>query len=51
MLNYYLKCKGKTDSKNPKVVNTVGRIMVISNCVVCNNKNQDLANNQKLLDY
>ena len=35
MLLYYLNCKEKTNSKNPKVVKTdTGRIMVILNCAV-----------------
>ena len=37
MLSYCLKCREKIDSKNLKVVKTkIGRIMIISNCVVCN---------------
>ena len=36
MLSYCLKCKRYTESKNPKVVKTKNeRIMVLSNCVVC----------------
>ena len=37
MLFYCLKCKSKTDSKNPRVEKTKnGRVMPSSNCVVCN---------------
>ena len=36
MLSHCLKCKGKTDSKNPKVTETKnGRIIASSNCSVC----------------
>ena len=36
MLSYCLKCKRYTESKNPKVVKTKNeRIMVLSNCAVC----------------
>ena len=35
MLSYYLKCKEKTENKNPKVVKTKNvRITVSSNCAV-----------------
>ena len=37
MLSYYcLKCRKNTESKNPEGARTKnGRIMLISNCVVC----------------
>ena len=48
MLPYYLKCKEKTNSKNPKVVKTdTGRIMVILNCAVAALTNWELSKNKK----
>ena len=39
MLSYCLKCRKNTESKNPKVVKTkIGRIMLLSNCAVCDSK-------------
>ena len=39
MLPYCLKCKNKTESKNPTVVQTKSRrIMLLSSCVLCNSK-------------
>ena len=39
MLSYCLKCRKNTESKNPKVVRTkTGRIMLLSNCEVCDSK-------------
>ena len=39
MLSYCLKCKKNTECKNPKVVKTkTKRIMLLSKCVVCNSK-------------
>ena len=39
MLLYCLKCKEKTDTKNPKFVKTKNRwIMLLSNCVACGSK-------------
>ena len=39
MLSYCLKCRKNTESKNPKIVKTKnGRIMILSNCAVCNSK-------------
>ena len=40
MLSYYcLKCRKNTESKNPKVAKAKdGRIMLLSNCVVCESK-------------
>ena len=40
MLSYYcLKSRKNTESKNPKVARTKnGRIMLLSNCAVCNSK-------------
>ena len=40
MLWYCLKCKEKTDSKNPRAVKTKNeRIMLLLNCTVCASKN------------
>ena len=39
MLLDCLKCRKNTKSKNPKVVKTKnGKIMLFSNCVICNSK-------------
>ena len=39
MLSYYLKCRKKTKSKNPKLAKTEnGRITILSNCAVCSSK-------------
>ena len=39
MLSYCLKYRKNTESKNPKVIKTKNRrIMLLSNCVVCNGK-------------
>ena len=35
---YCLKCRKKTEVKNPKVVRTKNRIMLLSKCAVCNSK-------------
>ena len=39
LLYYCLKCRKNTESKNPKVASTKnGRIMLLSNCVICDSK-------------
>ena len=39
MLWYCLKCSENTESKNPKTVKAKnGRLMLLSNCAVCDNK-------------
>ena len=38
MLFYCLRCRKNTWSKNPKVVRTNRRIMVLSKCETCDNK-------------
>ena len=39
MFSCCLKCRKNTESKNPKVVrNKDGRIIILSNCSVCNSK-------------
>ena len=52
MLLRYLKCRKNIESKKPKVVKAKnGRIIVTSNAMVWNNKNQNLSNYKKLVDY
>ena len=39
MLSYCLKCRTNTESKNPKVVKTKNRrMMLLSKCSVCDSK-------------
>ena len=39
LLYYCLKCRKNTESENPKVASTKnGRIMLLSNCVICDSK-------------
>ena len=39
LLYYCLKCRKNTESINPKVASTKnGRIMLLSNCVICDSK-------------
>ena len=39
LLSYCLKCRKNTKSKNPEIVKaTIGRIMFLSKCAVCNSK-------------
>ena len=49
MLSYFcLKCRKNTESENPKVARTKnGRIMLLSNCVVCDSKNSKFLKLQK----
>ena len=48
MLPYCLKCKEKTDCKNPRIVKTKdGRITVLSNCSVCNSKKSRFIKDQE----
>ena len=49
MLSYYcLKCRKNTESKNPKVARRKnGRIMFLSNCVVCNSKKSKFLKQQE----
>ena len=52
MLFYCLKCTKNTKSKNPKVLRTKkGRIMLISECAVCDGEKQNLLKRKKLVDY
>ena len=49
MLSYYcLKCRKNAESKNPKVARRKnGRIMFLSNCVVCNSKKSKFLKQQE----
>ena len=48
MLSYCLKCRKNTQSKNSEVVKTKNRrIMLLSNCAVCNSKNSKFVKEQK----
>ena len=48
MLSYCLKCRKSTESKNPKIARTEnGRIMLLSNCVVCNSKKSKFIKEQE----
>ena len=39
MLSYCLKCRKNTESKNPKIVRTkIRRIMLLSKCSLCKSK-------------
>ena len=50
MLSYCLKYRKNTESKNPNVVRTKKRrIMLLSKCLVCNNKKSKLLKEQNLL--
>ena len=53
MLSYYcLKRRKNAESKNPKVAKTKnGRIMLLSNCVVCDCKKSKFLNSKKLVGY
>ena len=48
MTSYCLKCRKNTESKNPKVAKTKnGRIMLLSNCAVCNSKKSNFLKKQQ----
>ena len=48
MLQYYLKCRKNTESKNPKVARTKSwRIMLLSNCAVCDSKKSKFIKQQE----
>ena len=52
MLSYCLKCQKNTENISAKVAKTKnGRIVLLSKCVVCDRKNQNLSNSEKLVDY
>ena len=44
----FLKCRKNTESKNLKVARTKnGRIMLLSNCVICDSKNSKFLKQQE----
>ena len=48
MVSYCLKYRKNTESKNPKVLKTEsGRIMLLSMCAMCNNKNSKFLKEQE----
>ena len=48
MSSYCLKCRKNTESKNPKVATTKnGRIMLLSECVVCDSKKSKFIKEQE----
>ena len=49
MLPYYCsKCRKNIESKNPKVVRTKnGRIMPLSNCVICDSKKNEISQTER----
>ena len=50
ILYYCLKCRKNTESKNPKVARTKNRrIMLFSNCVICDSKKRNFSNSKKLV--
>ena len=52
MLSYCLKCRKNTESKNPKLTRTKnGRIMLLSECSMCDSKKLNLSKGKKILDY
>ena len=52
MLSYCLKCRKKTESKNPNVFKTKnGRIMILSNVQLVIIKNWNFLKNKKVEDY
>ena len=52
MLSYCLMCRKNAENKNPKVVRTKNRgIMLLLKLSVCNSKNRNFLKNKKLEDY
>ena len=48
--NYCLACRKYTENSNPKIVrNRQNRLMIQSNCVVCNSKKSRFIKEQKLM--
>ena len=48
MLSYYLKCRKKTESKNPKPIKAKnGRMTLLSNCAICSSKKSRLIKEQE----
>ena len=52
MKSYCLKCRKDTENINSKVSKTSnGRTMVLSQCVICDSKNQDILKIKKEKDH
>ena len=52
MLSYCLKCKKNTEGINPKVSKTTnGKTMMLSKCVICGSKNQNVLKTNKQKHY
>ena len=52
MVSYCLKCRKNIECKTPKVSKTKnGKIMILSQCAVCDNKSRNLSSSKKLVDY
>ena len=52
MTSYCLKCRKNTENINPRVSKTSnGKTMLLSKCVICDSKNQDLLKIKKQKDY
>ena len=52
MLSYFLNCKKNTESINAKVSKTTnGKTMILTKCVICEAKNQNLLKSNKQKDY
>ena len=48
MLSYFLKCKKKTESINPKVLKTTnGKTMILSTCAICDSKKSKFIKEQQ----
>ena len=48
LLYYCLTCRKNTESKNPKIARTKnGRIILLSNCVVCDSKKSKFLKQQE----
>ena len=48
LLYYCLKCRKNTESENPKVARTKnGRMILLSNCVVCDSKKSKFLKQQE----
>ena len=48
MLSYCLKCKKKTEKKNPKVSKTInGKTMILSKCAICNSQKSKFIKEQQ----
>ena len=49
MLSYCLKCKGNTESINPKVSKAInGKAMILSTCAICGSKKSKFIKQQEV---